>query len=184
MQDYKKNGSLRNFYPDTSNSWSYNTGVTGATIQGYTNIRIRNNNTITTFSTTFVSALINEGLQKRGNYICDASTNANTTAVLGTINNAAQVCKNCSVFDGTGDTALYSINNVCIPLKDISEFHKHLDFPIKSLSQELRLTVNTGTYMCTALQPAVTVIGFTTIAPTSSSNGSATSCPMMITDAF
>ena len=180
----QKNGSLRNFYPDTSNSWSYNTGVTGATVQGYANNRIRNDNIVTTFDSTFESGLVNEGLQKRGNYMCDAAVNVNTTAVLGTANNAAQVCKNSTVFDATGNTALYSINNVCIPLKDISEFHKHLDFPIKSLAQELRLSVNSGTYMCTALQPAANAVSFTTIAPTSSSNGSATTCPMMITDAF
>ena len=180
----QKNGSLRNFYPDTSNSWSYNTGVIGAKVQGYANNRIKNNLTVTAFDSTFESALINEGLQKRGNYMCDAAVNVNTTAVLGTAINAAQVCRNSTVFDATGNTALYSINNVCIPLKDMSEFHKHLDFPIKSLAQELRLSVNSGTYMCTALQPTAAAASFTTIQATSSSNGSATTCPMMITDAF
>lgn len=178
-----KNGAFRNFYPDTSNSWKYSTAVAGQVVQGYSNNRLRNDNVITAYDTVFNNAAINYGLQKRAIQACEAVANPNLTAITGVAVNAASVCKNVSVFDTVNHTALYSVNTVCIPLKDISEFHKNLNFPIKNLSQELKFTLNTGTFTSTVYQSAANQTGFTYIKPTSQIAGG-TTCPVMLTDAF
>ena len=178
-----KNGAFRNFSPDTSNSWKYSTAVAGQVVQGYSNNRVKNDLVITAYDTVFNNAAINYGLQKRAVQVCEAVANPNLTAITGTSVNAASVCKNVSVFDTTNGTALYSVNNVCIPLKDISEFHKNLNFPIKNLAQDIKFYLNTGVFTSTVYQTTVNTAGFSSIKPTSQIAGG-TSCPVMLTDAF
>ena len=178
-----KNGSFRNFYPDTSNSWEYSVAVAGSVVQGYSNNRIKNTNAITNYNGIFNSAAINYGLQKRANQVCEAAANPNLTAITGIAVNAASVCKNVSIFDTALHTALYNVNNVCIPLKDISEFHKNLNFPIKNLAQNINFYLNTGVFTSTVYQALTDQAGFQYIKPTTQVAGGG-SCPVMLTDAF
>ena len=176
-----KNGSLRNFYPDTANSWKYKVAPTDGNVKGYSNNRIQNSTASTGYDALFNAPAINGGLQKRGNYVCDGATNPNTIAITGTIASAIQVCKNVAYFDNTGSTAMYLINDVCIPLKDISSFHKALDFPVKALSQQLVFQINDGVSTCIQHQTASTAVIAYVVPLTSTHLGT---CPIMITDAF
>ena len=157
-------GSIKGVCPDTGNSWAYQASSTATAYQGYTNNRISlrsgtSGSAIYTGYSAGTFAGVNLGLQKRAEYTANAPANPYQSLITGSYGVSNLVGKNSYFYDATGG-AHYWIANQVIPLKDISDIHKSLDFPVKALKQNLTIYTNAGSCAVTIVQATISTAAF------------------------